>query len=619
MNARPVITGPLHRSTDVISGHSTNSAQEAAVGQVIRRRRTRRKHLHRSDHHPAGPRRANSTSAEMAIVAGGESNQATNMHATVSGGYGNTASGNGSTVSGGIANRSAGTHATVAGGLRNHADGGYSTVAGGAFNDATGSHSFAAGYRAKALASGAFTFGDSTDADVTGNVANALVMAFSGGIGLYTNKAKTSGCTVSSAGNLSCTGTIAGAGAGGDITGVATGAGLSGGGTSGDVTLSIASGGVTAAMLAGNGCTNGQILKYNGSGWACAADLNGGGGGVTAVTASAPLASSGGAAPNITLTGAVPVANGGTGLTSLPTNGVVYGQGTGAIAAAVGSVGQVLAGTSGAPAWTNSPTLLGNLNLWVTTDPSVGVITKSGGRFIHNFGVDSTYIGLAAGNFAASGFGNNTGIGASSLANLQNGAYNTSVGSFSLALNTTGSNNTASGTYSLRSTRPGPGTPPTATPRCTPTPSATTTQRSATAHSGTTRRRTTTRPSAGGPVHAVLHRCQPRLPHQQHRGRVPSPVQQPARTAQLRDRQEQHGRRHGGAFLQYGWDQQHRARPTGVAGQSNRKLDTALGNGAGRAITGSNNIVIGAGAGDGLDSGNYNIVIGHPGTPTRPT
>jgi hypothetical protein len=38
-----------------------------------------------------------------------------------------------------------------------------------------------------------------------------------------------------------------------------------------------------------------------------------GGGTVTAVTASAPLASSGGATPNITLSGALPIANGGTG------------------------------------------------------------------------------------------------------------------------------------------------------------------------------------------------------------------------------------------------------------------------------------------------------------------
>ena len=55
------------------------------------------------------------------------------------------------------------------------------------------------------------------------------------------------------------------------------------------------------------------------------------GGTVTGVSASAPLASSGGTAPNISLTGTVPVANGGTGQTSLTTNGIVFGQGAGAV------------------------------------------------------------------------------------------------------------------------------------------------------------------------------------------------------------------------------------------------------------------------------------------------
>lgn len=43
----------------------------------------------------------------------------------------------------------------------------------------------------------------------------------------------------------------------------------------------------------------------------------GGGGGVTSVTASAPLNSSGGATPNVSLTGTVPQANGGTGAGAL--------------------------------------------------------------------------------------------------------------------------------------------------------------------------------------------------------------------------------------------------------------------------------------------------------------
>ena len=56
-------------------------------------------------------------------------------------------------------------------------------------------------------------------------------------------------------------------------------------------------------------------------------------GGVTNVTASSPIASSGGATPNISLTGIVPIANGGTGVTTLA--GLVKGNGTSAFTSAI--------------------------------------------------------------------------------------------------------------------------------------------------------------------------------------------------------------------------------------------------------------------------------------------
>jgi hypothetical protein len=235
-----------------------------------------------------GPNRVNDV---YGTIGGGASNQAglgsgtttDQPFATVGGGIWNIASGGYSTVGGGASNAASGASSTISGGAGNAASGLASAVPGGTLNDASGNYSLAAGYRAKALANGAFTFGDSTDADVTGNVANAMVMAFSGGIGLYTNKTKTSGCTVSPAGNFSCTGTIAGAGSGGDITGVAAGIGLAGGGTTGDVTLTIASG-----YQLPQSCANGQVAKSNGAGgWACSNDLAGGG--VTSITAGTGL------------------------------------------------------------------------------------------------------------------------------------------------------------------------------------------------------------------------------------------------------------------------------------------------------------------------------------------
>jgi hypothetical protein len=228
---------------------------------------------------------SNLASGDYTAIGGGVRNQATNANATIGGGYQNLAGGATvyNTVAGGAFNEATGGSATVGGGTQNRSTGLWSTVPGGDGNEAQGTYSFAAGRMALAGATGAFALADGTNATFTNFTPNAFQIGFSGGIGLYTNKAKTSGCTVSPTGDFSCTGTIAGAGGGGDITGVAAGTGLAGGGTAGDVILTIASG-----YQLPQSCANGQVAKSNGAGgWTCGNDLAGGG--VTSITAGTGL------------------------------------------------------------------------------------------------------------------------------------------------------------------------------------------------------------------------------------------------------------------------------------------------------------------------------------------
>jgi len=90
---------------------------------------------------------------------------------------------------------------------------------------------------------------------------------------------------------------------------------------------------------------------------------------VTDVTASAPLASSGGATPNISLTGVIGVANGGTGQSSLTSGALVVGNGGSAVnSLSPGSNGQVLTVVGGAWAASSLP---------AATDYSVVALTTA--------------------------------------------------------------------------------------------------------------------------------------------------------------------------------------------------------------------------------------------------
>lgn len=188
----------------------------------------------------------------------------------------------------------------------------------------------------------------------------------------------------------------------GTLTSVVAGAGLTGGTITSSGTIALATG-----YQLPQSCTNGQFPSSNGAGaWACTSPATGGGT-VTAVTASAPLASSGGTAPNITLAGGV--------------------------------TKQVLAWTAGGPAWVDSISLIGNLTLPNST-ATVGNILKGGAPFLHNPGTNNIFAGAFSGNPSTTGSGN-TAIGTSAMANVAAGSSNTAIGNAAFANAMSGSFN----------------------------------------------------------------------------------------------------------------------------------------------------------------------------------
>ena len=149
-----------------------------------------------------GHQNAISVDGEFSLIGGGSDNQitappGTNLrYATIGGGIGNIVSRGGATIAGGNANVASHFDAAIGGGFGNTASGQAATVPGGKSNVANGFASLAAGYRAKANAGGSMAFSDSTEADLANDSANSFIVGFTGGIGLWTNKAKTTGCQI---------------------------------------------------------------------------------------------------------------------------------------------------------------------------------------------------------------------------------------------------------------------------------------------------------------------------------------------------------------------------------------------------------------------------------------
>lgn len=126
---------------------------------------------------------ANQLSGNYAVIGGGQNNQARAGFTTIAGGGFNVVDGGnlgGATVGGGYQNQALGQDSTIAGGYGNVASGSESAIPGGRQNLAT-NQSFAAGTRAKAMHTGSFVWGDSTNADVSSTTNNQVTFRANGG------------------------------------------------------------------------------------------------------------------------------------------------------------------------------------------------------------------------------------------------------------------------------------------------------------------------------------------------------------------------------------------------------------------------------------------------------
>jgi hypothetical protein len=161
------------------------------------------------------------------------------------------------------------------------------------------------------------------------------------------------------------------------------------------------------------------------------------------------------------VTGTLPVANGGTGSTSLTANNVLLGNDTSALqVVAPGTSGNVL--TSNGTTWTSAPAGAALSGITQSASPFETALGHEAG--LNTTGVNNTWIGYQSGLLTTSGTNNtavgfaaldanisgdsNTAIGSNALGD-NTASYNTAIGHQALLVNTTGDSNTAIGWNSL--------------------------------------------------------------------------------------------------------------------------------------------------------------------------
>lgn len=153
------------------------------------------------------------------------------------------------------------------------------------------------------------------------------------------------------------------------FTGGTTGLTFSGGGSTETLTgtLAVANGGTSLATLTAH-------ALYVGNGTSAPTALAVG-------TTGQALVAATGADPAF---GTLPVAGGGTGLTTLTAHALYVGNGTSApTALSVGATGTLLAGSTGAdPVFTGSPSVSGSLTAATTITATLGAITATNGNFV---------------------------------------------------------------------------------------------------------------------------------------------------------------------------------------------------------------------------------------------